>query len=829
MEGDHTKDDCAAGSESSKDGVMEDEAVVLNLSDECSIEEEVQLLMQSQKNVEPKRRTEITWKRKVEILTEIEKMDKLPGKMSHRDMAAHFCITRNTLFNILRARDRIIEAYKRNLNGRRKRLRPGKAPHVERALFKWYKNAKKQKLPLSNIVLFEKARDLAVSQGNYNFRPTTGWLERWKKRHSITFAAEASSEGYEKSNENEDEEKTNCNSSSVKDEDRVAESDQHSEQEEEEDEDDEDYDDDDNSCSPTTQDISSLLQISLQETDDVVHRGKGIKRQTLTLRQKFDIVKAVESLPMKWSLRDMASLFDIPKTTMLHMMKNRDVIVKNYLNSPDKERRRNKKGKAPDIEDALYLWYLKVKEKNLPITAGILRKKAKSIASSVGKPDFVPTEGWFARWKKRNNVTCGRPKQYDGTETANVHPSEYDEGDIQLFNTAYEKEKRTSLSLRQKVEIIHQMESEPKVKLREWVNLYNVSKSTLSIIKKNKETILKSFYGDPSADRKRMRKGSASEVEEALFRWYKEVKDQSITLTSTTLRDKAKELANYMGKVDFIPTSTWLDTWKRKHGLLDQQKETDQQQPMLQTNLNQSGIQPVVEDKQQNRFHFHQNPHSAAGHMNVMENQNVPPSANVFKGPSNLQPVNNSYPRDMFGFQVPSHTQENVGNFDGFLRNQTHPNEAAIENTNNIAPHGVPPGNGADQQFSSLPTANKFMGSNVYGNELSSARDMFGGNGMNRGVISNSRDHNGVPASAITQWGYASSERVLQPYKVDNHQSSNVLPATELLSEGSVRRAMMEIRRFLEQSPYPVDWSIVHSFEMLVHANLAASRGICPP
>ncbi|XP_068205880.1 uncharacterized protein [Palaemon carinicauda] len=822
MDDDHGEDGCATGIEKSKDtemlsGAVEDEAIVINLSEECSIEEEVRLLMQSQKNVEPKCRAEVTWKRKVEILAEIEKMDKLPGKMTHREMAAHFCIPRNTLLNILRARDRILEAYKRNPNGRRKRLRSGKAPHVEHALFKWFKNAKKQKLPLSNIVLFEKARDLAVSQGSYNFRPTTSWLERWKKRNNISFAAEVFSEDCEKINEN-NEANADINCSSIKDEDGIVESDQHSEH----DDDDEDDDEDDESSPPTAQDISSLLQISLQETDDSVHRGNGIKRQTLTLRQKFDIVKAVESLPMKWSLRDMASFFDVPKTTMLHMMKNRDVIVKNYLNSPDKERRRNKKGKAPDIEDALYLWYLKVKEKNLPITAGILRKKAKSIALSVGKPDFVPTEGWFARWKKRNNVTCGRPKQYDGTETANVHPSEYDEGDMQLFNTAYEKEKRTSLSLRQKVEIIHQMESEPKVKLREWVDLYNVSKSTLSIIKKNRETILKSFYGDPSADRKRMRKGSASEVEEALFRWYREVKDQNINLTSTVLRDKAKELANCLGKVDFIPTSTWLDTWKRKHGLLEQQKEANHQS-VLETDLNQSGIHPVAEDKQQNRFQFHQNHHSTTNHMTMMENQNVPLSANVFKTPGNLQPMINSYPRDMFGFQVPSQTQENVGNFDGFLRNQTHPNEAVIENANLI--HAVPPGSDANQQFSTLPSTNKFMGSHAYGNELSNGRDMFGGNGMNRGVIANSRDHNSVPASTIAQGGYASSERLLQPYKVDNHQSSNVASA----SESSVRRSMMEIRRFLEQSPYPVDWSIVHSFEMLVHANIAASRGICPP
>lgn len=787
------------------DDEQDDGTVVLNLSDDCSIEEEVRLLMQTQKKVEPKRRAEITWKRKVEILQEIEK---LPNKISNREMAIHFGIPRNTLFNILRARDRIIEAYKRNPNGRRKRLRSGKAPHVEHALYQWYKGAKKQKLPLSNIVLFEKARDLAISQGSYTFRPTTGWLERWKKRHNITFSTDGSEDG---ANENGDGEESDSekhiDTSDIKDEDDT------------ELDDDQGSDQDDETCSPTAQDISSLLQISLQETDDFVRRsGKGIKRQTLTLRQKFEIVKAVESLPMKWSLRDMASFFDVPKTTMLHMMKNRDLIIKNYVNSPDKERRRNKKGKAPDIEDALYVWYLKVKEKNLPITAGILRKKAKAIALSLGKPEFVPTEGWFARWKKRNNVTCGRPKQYDGTETANVHPSEYDDGDMQLFHTAYEKETRTSLSLRQKVEIIHQMEAEPNVKLREWVDMYNVSKSTLSIIKKNKDTILKAFYGDPSADRKRMRKGSASEVEEALFKWYNEVKDQNVSLSGPILRQKAKELADMMGKVDFIPTSTWLDTWKRKHGI-GENKEVQQQ---TATNDHQNNIQTTNENKPHYRFQFnpeHHNPNNNS--MVVMQNPAM--VQNTMKT-TNQQTVNNSYPRDMFGFPVPTATQDSVANYDNFLRGQVNPAETVVPGGSNLAGPGGgggAGGGGGGQQFSPVANNNKFLGSHVYGADLSGGRDMFNGNNMNRGVIANSRDHT-VPAPAPAQGNYSSTERLLQQYKMDNHQPSNFLPTPDVVSESSARRAMMEIRRYLEQSPYPVDWSTVQHFEMLLHTNIAA-------
>ncbi|XP_045595032.2 uncharacterized protein [Procambarus clarkii] len=803
-EGDAVSRSMEENQENTPEEGTEDGTIVLNLSDDCSIEEEVRLLMQSQKKVEPKRRAEITWKRKVEILQEIEK---LPGKISHREMAIHFGIPRNTLFNILRARDRIIEAYKRNPNGRRKRLRSGKAPHVEHALYQWYKNAKKQKLPLSNIILFEKARDLAVSQGSYSFRPTTGWLERWKKRHNITFSIELNCEGCNENGsgdcEGSDAEIT-IDSNDIKDEgdDIDMDDDQGSEQ-----------DEDDGTSSPTAQDISSLLHISLQETDNFIRRsGKGIKRQTLTLRQKFEIVKAIESLPMKWSLRDMASFFDVPKTTMLHMMKNRDFIIKNYMNSPDKERRRNKKGKAPDIEDALYVWYLKVKEKNLPITAGILRKKAKSIALSLGKPEFVPTEGWFSRWKKRNNVTCGRPKQYDGTETQNVHPSEYDDGDMQLFHTAYEKETRTSLSLRQKVEIIHHMEAEPNVKLREWVDMYNVSKSTLSIIKKNKETILKAFYGDPSVDRKRMRKGSASEVEEALFKWYNEVKDKSIPLTGPILRQKAKELADIMGKVDFIPTSTWLDTWKRKHGLNEDKEDQQHHTPTVPT---ENGIQYTTEHKQQIRFQFNQEHHNTGNHMGII--QNPPIVSNTMKPPPNPQTMNNTYSRDMFGFPVPPSTQESIVNYDGFSRGPMNPAElSAVQAGNNV----VPP-TGGGQQFSSVAAANKFLGSHIYTPDLSGGREIFTGNTMNRGVISSSRDHT-VPAQTAPQGSYSSTERLLHQYKMDNHQPNNFLPAPDMVTEGSVRRAMMDIRRYLEQSPYPVDWSLVHNFEMLLHTNIAS-------
>ncbi|GBL91821.1 hypothetical protein AVEN_172746-1 [Araneus ventricosus] len=50
------------------------------------------------------------------------------------------------------------------------------------------------------------------------------------------------------------------------------------------------------------------------------------------------------------------------------------------------------------------VWFLKVREKDARVSGPLLRQKAKE-KKKWAKDDFQALEGWFHRWKKRENIT----------------------------------------------------------------------------------------------------------------------------------------------------------------------------------------------------------------------------------------------------------------------------------------------------------------------------------------------------------------------------------------------------------------------------------------
>uniref|UniRef100_H3AKG2 HTH CENPB-type domain-containing protein n=1 Tax=Latimeria chalumnae TaxID=7897 RepID=H3AKG2_LATCH len=111
----------------------------------------------------------------------LESYNSLP-KTSQRDAAQKSGIPQPTLSKILKDKESIIQN-----EGDRKRMRSGKAPMVKAALIKWIRNARERNAPLSGPLVMQKAEELAVALGITNFKASTGWFERFKKREGIVF------------------------------------------------------------------------------------------------------------------------------------------------------------------------------------------------------------------------------------------------------------------------------------------------------------------------------------------------------------------------------------------------------------------------------------------------------------------------------------------------------------------------------------------------------------------------------------------------------------------------------------------------------------------
>ncbi|XP_054706706.1 tigger transposable element-derived protein 4-like [Uloborus diversus] len=136
-------------------------------------------------------------KRKLKILTIEEKVDLIKDvennpTVKKKDLALKYGIPPNTLSTIMSNKEKILEHYETkggsaNLN--RKKIKECTYTDIETALLKWLKNYehKRTEIPVSGILLREKALDFGKLLGHMDFVASSGWLERFKARHNIVF------------------------------------------------------------------------------------------------------------------------------------------------------------------------------------------------------------------------------------------------------------------------------------------------------------------------------------------------------------------------------------------------------------------------------------------------------------------------------------------------------------------------------------------------------------------------------------------------------------------------------------------------------------------
>ncbi|KAH6945609.1 hypothetical protein HPB50_009293 [Hyalomma asiaticum] len=94
----------------------------------------------------------------------------------------------------------------------------------------------------------------------------------------------------------------------------------------------------------------------------------------------------------------------------------------------------------------------------------------------------------------------------------------------------------------------------------ELVKKYGVSKSTISTILKNKDKIISADAN--STDRKRLRRATYADVEEALLKWFVDARARNIPISGPMMLAKAKDFAFLLDFPDFCPGNGWLHRFK---------------------------------------------------------------------------------------------------------------------------------------------------------------------------------------------------------------------------------------------------------------------------
>ena len=138
-------------------------------------------------SAQKRKRTEFTLNEKKEIIDAAKKEPnqcKLAKEMSKKWGVE---VKRTTVKGILSKKDAIEAAINAGVSSKRKKLTQAHAPKLDDGLLMWLKQARGQNLPVSGDLLKEKAMKLAELMHITDFTASEGWLDKFKKRHGITF------------------------------------------------------------------------------------------------------------------------------------------------------------------------------------------------------------------------------------------------------------------------------------------------------------------------------------------------------------------------------------------------------------------------------------------------------------------------------------------------------------------------------------------------------------------------------------------------------------------------------------------------------------------
>ena len=136
------------------------------------------------------------------------------------------------------------------------------------------------------------------------------------------------------------------------------------------------------------------------------------------------------------------------------------------------------------------------------------------------------------------------------------------------------KKKKNFLSLERKVEVIRTAEKNPSINIRALAELYECGKTQIAQILKTKDVLLSRYEAAGSTANHVMsptarayRTSEFAEVNKALYDWFVLACSKNIYPAGPQLVEKAKQIAERLGKREFKGSNGWLDKWKKRYNV----------------------------------------------------------------------------------------------------------------------------------------------------------------------------------------------------------------------------------------------------------------------
>lgn len=107
--------------------------------------------------------------------------------VAKKDVATKYGIPKSTLSTWVKSKEKITAAFEDGKSPKTMKLKGAGFDALDKAIYKWFMNARERNVPISGALLKEKAVLFAKELQIEDFKGSDGWLDRWKTRHSVTF------------------------------------------------------------------------------------------------------------------------------------------------------------------------------------------------------------------------------------------------------------------------------------------------------------------------------------------------------------------------------------------------------------------------------------------------------------------------------------------------------------------------------------------------------------------------------------------------------------------------------------------------------------------
>lgn len=130
----------------------------------------------------------------------------------------------------------------------------------------------------------------------------------------------------------------------------------------------------------------------------------SLKRKRLSLKEKFEIIAENEKFGI--SARKIAEKFGVGRTQVNDILKSKIELKKLYeeggVNANQKRKFPKTDGLA--IDQIVYEWFCKARNKNVPISGPLIKEKALEVSENLKICDFKASNGWLDRFCKRHDI-----------------------------------------------------------------------------------------------------------------------------------------------------------------------------------------------------------------------------------------------------------------------------------------------------------------------------------------------------------------------------------------------------------------------------------------